>query len=474
MHQWVYLQSSFTGEKQIGPIPEADFVSLLKKGKIKLKTKVASTTRTKGRWLQAQQVSGIQKLLARFEQESIESKRKEVPKRVRLKAALEKEKHDSPSEHKAKKAKALKSTNPPPLIKPKLISTGLEDKQIIMSWIALAGLVMLCISPFLRWIKIGALGINGLAGDGKILLAISIIAAICFSFVVFKKTWLSLIVLPVQAFGVICTLWLGGLLWRLSNHDVPGTGMGIFAALLPSPGAGLWLGIVGGILVAGGAGLLAYECLSKSSKTTHFIATETIGIVLGLSIAIGLTNFPMPQTPFNSSDSPASPFSFASSGRKTTSPKEDIESLQFNKTFVKDNVALKLTGFDIKNPEVEDMFGELNIGKKPALVVSISFTNLDDRKILRFEEQNSFSPSNFKLRDDAGNAIRGIGYGVGSKIVGSLDGSEDILPGSTASHIEVFTVPPPKTKSLVLTIDLECVGRVGTVEFEIPAKVFFK
>ena len=108
MHQWVYLQSSFTGEKQIGPIPEADFVSLLKKGKIKLKTKVASTTRTKGRWLQAQQVSGIQKLLARFEQESIESKRKEVPKRVRLKAALEKEKHDSPSEHKATKAKALK------------------------------------------------------------------------------------------------------------------------------------------------------------------------------------------------------------------------------------------------------------------------------------------------------------------------------------------------------------------------------
>jgi hypothetical protein len=80
----------------------------------------------------------------------------------------------------------------------------------------------------------------------------------------------------------------------------------------------------------------------------------------------------------------------------------------------------------------------------------------------------------FRLRDDVDNVIRGINYGIASKPVGALTGSEDIAPGSSATHVELFSIPPPKTEFLVLTVDLACLGGDGEIEFKIPASSIAK
>ena len=123
----------------------------------------------------------------------------------------------------------------------------------------------------------------------------------------------------------------------------------------------------------------------------------------------------------------------------------------------------------IEAPVLKDIMGKDAKGKDPVLILSFDFWNTDDRRILRFKEDNPFLGSHFKLRDDVDNVIRGVSYGIGSKPKGALTSSDDIEPGKSASHIEFFSVPPPKTQFLILTIDLECLGGEGEVEFKIPA-----
>jgi len=123
----------------------------------------------------------------------------------------------------------------------------------------------------------------------------------------------------------------------------------------------------------------------------------------------------------------------------------------------------------IEAPVLKDIMGEDTKGKDRILILSFDFLNTDDRRILRFKEDNPFMASHFKLRDDVDNVIRGVSYGIGAKAKGALTSSDDIEPGKSASHVEFFSVPPPKTQFLILTIDLACLGGEGEVEFNIPA-----
>lgn len=118
-------------------------------------------------------------------------------------------------------------------------------------------------------------------------------------------------------------------------------------------------------------------------------------------------------------------------------------------------------------------FRDVGSSKEPELVLAFTFINTDDRKILTFRN-NQFMAGNFKLRDDVDNVIRGISFGIGTDVIGAIKSGQDIQPGSSANHIEVFSVPPPKTEFLVLTVDLKCVGLDGAVDFKIPATAVAK
>ena len=67
-----------------------------------------------------------------------------------------------------------------------------------------------------------------------------------------------------------------------------------------------------------------------------------------------------------------------------------------------------------------------------------------------------FQTGHFQLRDDVDNEIRGVSYLIGSKIVGALTILDDILPSEEATHLEVFSVPPPKSPLITFSLPLDC------------------
>ncbi len=174
-----------------------------------------------------------------------------------------------------------------------------------------------------------------------------------------------------------------------------------------------------------------------------------------------------------SSDSSASA-STTSTFDSVETPNEPLPQLPIGQTHKGDGFAITLTGAKIEKPKVKDMMGDVGMAKNPDLVLSFRFANIDDRKILRFRKGNQFMAGHFRLRDDVDNVIRGIDYGFGNEPVGALTGSEDIAPGESASHVELFSVPPPKTEHLILTVNTACIGGDGEIEFKIPASSIAK
>ena len=139
-----------------------------------------------------------------------------------------------------------------------------------------------------------------------------------------------------------------------------------------------------------------------------------------------------------------------------------------------DQFTFTLDGAKIATTQLKTAMGGTSEGKNPDLILSFTITNLDDRRILCFREGNQFLGGHFKLKDDVDNGIRGVDYGIMSKPIGALTGTEDIQPGATATHIEIFSVPPPKTEFLILSVDMACVGGDGEVKFKISASSITK
>ncbi|MCA9090070.1 MAG: hypothetical protein KDA90_15725 [Planctomycetaceae bacterium] len=156
----------------------------------------------------------------------------------------------------------------------------------------------------------------------------------------------------------------------------------------------------------------------------------------------------------------------------TTEVAKPIPQLPIGETYNGDGFAITVTNAEIKNPDLEY---KVRRGEKattaddPALVLSLTFANTDGRKVVRYQEGKSRLTVPLRLRDDVDNVIRGIDYGATLVSAGSLAGSQDILPGETISHVEVFSLPLPKTEYLVLTVNTGCLGGDGEVEFKIPA-----
>lgn len=166
----------------------------------------------------------------------------------------------------------------------------------------------------------------------------------------------------------------------------------------------------------------------------------------------------------------SSPLAAAGATDTPTEPApEPLPQLMLGQTYKTKKFAITLDRAKIETAKVKDMMGDIGTGKNPNLILSFTFTNTDDRRILRFREGNQFMGGRFRLRDDVDNVIRGINYGITSKPVGALTGSEDIAPGDSATHVELFSIPPPKTEFLVLTVDLACLGGDGEIEYKISA-----
>ncbi|WP_417737278.1 hypothetical protein [Rosistilla oblonga] len=142
-----------------------------------------------------------------------------------------------------------------------------------------------------------------------------------------------------------------------------------------------------------------------------------------------------------------------------------VPKVRIGESFSSGDISVALVGARIAKPQLKSMFGKGGVGKEPMLNLAFRFANHHDRKVVLFR-YNEFLPA-IRVRDDVDNQLRNVGYGS-DHVVGELRSGSDILPGATVGHSMVFAVPLPKTESVVVTVDLECVGEEGKVEFEIP------
>ena len=113
------------------------------------------------------------------------------------------------------------------------------------------GLLVLALSPLFKWINFGAGGVTGISGDGKIVLGVTVVCAILFALVAFARKRLLPVSLGVGAWGIVAMFWMGALIWKVGSFtDSPEIKDNPFAAIFAtqvSPGAGLYLGLIGGL-----------------------------------------------------------------------------------------------------------------------------------------------------------------------------------------------------------------------------------
>lgn len=202
------------------------------------------------------------------------------------------------------------------------------------------GLLVLALSPLFKWINFGAGGVTGISGDGKIVLGGTVVCAILFALVAFARKRLVPVSLGVGAWGIVALFWMGALIWKVGSiTDSPEIKDNPFAAIFASqvsPGAGLYLGLIGGLIVAGALGFLAFRRLQQANRLKLFYIVEPCALVLGLlvAIAVGPERTAEAERGNASPASPASPMSFiernesASADRSNQRAVEELEGLR--------------------------------------------------------------------------------------------------------------------------------------------------
>jgi hypothetical protein len=228
----------------------------------------------------------------------------------------------------------------------------------------------------------------------------------------------------------------------------------------------LYLGLIGGIVVAGALGFAAVRRLLLAGNLKPFYACQCLSCFLGILLAFFVGPDLAPKTNDTATGSLFSSQTSELGVGQKVAPAGPV--IPLGKPHDAPGFRATLLDARIDLPELKDWSGEIRRGEDPNLILQFRVKNTDERKILRYQEL--LLTSNFELHDDASNSIRGVTHGGVYSAVGALTGSEDILPGEEATHVELFSVPPIKTKHLIVTMNLNAFRGEGTIRFKILAK----
>jgi hypothetical protein len=171
----------------------------------------------------------------------------------------------------------------------------LDMHSKIAALAAVVGLAVLAVSPLFKWMNFGSGGVIGLKGDGKIVLGITLVAiGICIAVLINPK-WLKAGVLAVQAWGTVAVFWMAALIWEVGSvfdsSDIKDNPFAGLLAMQISPGAGLYLGLIGALVVAAALGFVAVRRLLASGSIKVYFATQGLSVALGILLAfiVGLS-----------------------------------------------------------------------------------------------------------------------------------------------------------------------------------------
>jgi hypothetical protein len=132
---------------------------------------------------------------------------------------------------------------------------------------------------------------------------------------------------------------------------------------------------------------------------------------------------------------------------------------------VDDDVGVAISNAVITTPPLLDpVRDKLDLDTTPRLLLFLQIVNFHERKLVQFRRHTK----SFLLHDDVGNLIRTVDYGTKTLALGEISDDTDINPGESAVHIVAFVLPPPKTESLILSVDREWWGGKGTARLELP------
>lgn len=166
----------------------------------------------------------------------------------------------------------------------------LDRNSIIGLGIGEIGLLMLAISPLFEWLSVGGGGLMGIAGSGKIVLAVSAYGIIALIVAVPIRLLVLITSLLAGAWGIVAMLWMGGIICKIAaTMDSFGQEDDPLAALLAmqvTPGAGLYVGLIGGVITAGAMGYVATTQFRGEWRLWMLSAVYSGAVVLGLWIAV--------------------------------------------------------------------------------------------------------------------------------------------------------------------------------------------
>ncbi|MEZ6035212.1 MAG: hypothetical protein R3C17_19130 [Planctomycetaceae bacterium] len=145
-------------------------------------------------------------------------------------------------------------------------------------------------------------------------------------------------------------------------------------------------------------------------------------------------------------------------------PPKPLPRFNIGQAYETETFSIAVTSAKIENPQVKQLGGDLSVAKEPGLILRFEIKNKDDRKVLEFFTDDGDC---FSLVDDVGNTVQGVSYGLMADVVGAI--KDELPPGASENHTEVFSVPLPKTEHLILTLDLSSLEAEGEIEFLIPA-----
>ena len=165
----------------------------------------------------------------------------------------------------------------------------LDMQTKVAALAAVVGLAVLAVSPLFKWMNFASGGVIGLKGDGQIVLGITLVAIGICTAVLIKPKWLKAGVLAVQAWGTVAVFWMTALIWKVGSvFDSSDIKDNPFAGLLASqisPGAGLYLGLIGALVVAAALGFVAVRRLLASGSIKAYFATQGLSVALGILLA---------------------------------------------------------------------------------------------------------------------------------------------------------------------------------------------
>jgi len=185
---------------------------------------------------------------------------------------------------------------PPPLVatasEPQAETVAVDVPTVIATCATGAGLLLLALSTLMPWVHFGAGGLNGLAGDGKIFLAMTIVATVAYAGAVIQGGWLpaTFSMGAVQCWATVAAFWMGSMVWRVNSvvgtmqkEDNP---FAVLFATQITPGSGLILGLASSVVIIVAIGVTVFRHRPQPTGILAvYYTVQGLACLLGVGVA---------------------------------------------------------------------------------------------------------------------------------------------------------------------------------------------